>query len=301
MDLVFYRLPTEVLEHIDAKEFTLFYYNSTDKVRLRVDNIQNFIPLTGYFQILTTELDLLDSSLKPQVLAFNQTTMEYVQLFNARSKMYTPFMKENWVPLIELRQAFKDNDFNLLMGIIQAELAVDPHDISSYATTISDSLEKLLRRDSRIARMICFSYCCYKILQYDDRELLYDFLGALIFKDLGLSQNSAENIWEKTDVYYKHPYYTLFLLKKMPIELPKRTYFFILDHHENQDGSGFSRQKVGANYHPLCDILKLSEEIFKGKKSAEEYKNIIRALLQTEKLKITQASQDCLASILGGL
>jgi hypothetical protein len=301
MELNFYRIPISQLEQIDINEISVFYYNTTDKARSYVSALNNNENSEGYYQILVKDMPQLSPGLQQEILTHNQDILDYLQKFTQRNKTYSPFMKENWVPLIELRQAFQDNDFNLLMGIIQSELALDPQDISSYATTISDGLEKLLRRDSKISRMVCFSYCIYKMLKYEDRELLYDFLGALIFKDLGLSQNNPNNIWDKNDLYFKHPYYTLFLLKKMPIELSKRTYFFILDHHENQDGTGFSRQKVGAHYHPLCDVLKVSEHIFSGKKSTEEYKHILRGVIQGEKLTLTQATHDCLSSIASAL
>jgi hypothetical protein len=99
-------------------------------------------------------------------------------------------------------------------------------------------------------------------MDFKDRSLLYDFLGAVMFKDLGLSQNQSKDIFEKNDIYFKHPYYSLFLLKKLPIELTQTCYFFILDHHESQDGTGFPKQKMGTHYHPLCDILKTTESLF---------------------------------------
>ena len=99
-------------------------------------------------------------------------------------------------------------------------------------------------------------------MKYDDRSLLYDFLGAVLFKDLGLSQNQSHDIFQENEIYDKHPYYSLFLLKKLPIELTQKCYFFILDHHEAQDGSGFPKQKMGSHYHPLCDVLKTTEKIF---------------------------------------
>jgi hypothetical protein len=301
MDLVFYRLPYDLVQDIDISKLKIFFYNEVENKREIILDMQTIKPESGYLQILKTESEELPAEYLAKILEFNQSLIDYVDFYNRRVKTYAPFMKNNWMPLIEIRQALKDNDFNILMGIIQAELACDPQDISNYASTVSESIEKLLRRDSKISRMICFSFCCYKMLQYDDRELLYDFLGALIFKDLGLSQNNPKDIWEKNDLYFKHPYYTLFLLKKMPIELSKRTYFFILDHHENQDGSGFSRQKVGANYHPLCDILKITEQIFVGKKSTTEYKQILQKIIQSDHSSLIQATLDCLSSILTGL
>ncbi len=301
MDLVFYRLPYDLVQDIDISKLKIFFYNVAEKKREIVLDMQTIKPESGYLQILKTESEELPAEYLAKILEFNHSFIDYVDFYNRRVKTYAPFMKNNWVPLIEIRQALNENDFNILMGIIQAELACDPQDISNYASTISESIERLLRRDSKISRTICFSFCCYKMLQYDDRELLYEFLGALIFKDLGLSQNNPKDIWEKTDVYFKHPYYTLFLLKKMPIEISKRTYFFILDHHENQDGSGFSRQKVGAHYHQLCDVLKVSEQLFSGKKSTEEYKQILRGVIQADKLTLTQATIDCLSSIASAL
>jgi hypothetical protein len=193
----------------------------------------------------------------------------------------------------ELGNAFKANDFLPLANLIQAELSIDPQDISIFASTISDCLEKILRRDSNLCRMLCFSYCFFKHMDFRDRSLLYDFMGAVILKDLGLSQNQSKNIFEQNEIYHKHPYYSLFLLKKLPVELTQTCYFFILDHHESQDGSGFPKQKMGTHYHPLCDVLKTSERLFLMNSNLAGYKS--------EMLKLRERGDVLNSGVLDGL
>jgi hypothetical protein len=253
-----------------AQNLNIYYYDIGLQERQIVDSESLSIqlelaakPSMGHFQIVINDIKFIqDSDLILEIAEFNKELLHYVDRFNLRKEKYQNFHLLEWNYLLELSKAFKTDDFLPLANIIQADISNDEQNISVFASTISDCLEKVLRRDSNLSRMLCFSYCCFKHMDFKDRSLLYDFLGAVMFKDLGLSQNQSKDIFEKNDIYFKHPYYSLFLLKKLPIELTQTCYFFILDHHESQDGTGFPKQKMGTHYHPLCDILKTTESLF---------------------------------------
>jgi hypothetical protein len=281
MHLSFYQLPMKYAEILLAQNVNVYFYNNSIKERQIVgkDSLANQLelsltPSNGYFQILIKDINFIqDSDVIIEIAEYNKELLLYVDRFNLRREKYQAFYRPEWKHLPELGNAFKVNDFLPLANLIQAELSIDSQDISVFASTVSDCLEKILRRDSNLCRMLCFSYCFFKQMDFSDRSLLYDFLGAVILKDLGLSQNQSKNIFEQNEIYHKHPYYSLFLLKKLPVELTQKCYFFILDHHESQDGSGFPKQKIGTHYHPLCDVLKTSERLFLMNSNLAGYKS----------------------------
>lgn len=301
MQLNFYRISPSIAQTLFDQELDLFFYDINEKKRIfaEASNFSELMEISksrGYFQLKVEDIKfIIDPEIVLEVAHDNKNILSYIDRHHLRQATYLPFYRPDWLPLVELSNAFKSNDFKLLLGLIQADLAYDHQDISSFATTISDCLEKVLRRDSNLSRMICFSYCCFKQMQYLDRALLFDFLGAVILKDLGLSQNKHGAFLEKNEIYFKHPYYSLFLLKKLPIELPQQCYFFILDHHESNDGSGFPRQKTDNFYHPLCDTLKASEIIFLNGASTIEYQNSMKNFLN-QKMIINSALLECLST-----
>lgn len=297
MQLNFYRIPTHLAKALLEQNNALFFYDTTINERAKVDvnSIQSQLDMISenqscYFQMLVKDLSLVqDSEMVIVIAEFNRDLLLYLDRFHARQTTYQSFWREKWSPIAELALGFKNNDFLSLANLIQADLANDPQDISVFASTISECLEKVLRRDGPLSRMICFAYCCFKELGYKDRSLLFDLLGAVLFKDLGLSQNRSADVFQKNDVYYKHPYYSIFLLKKLPIELTPTCYLLISDHHEAQDGSGFPRQKNGDHYHPLCDVLKVSESLFLENSSSQEYLLAMKDLTANHVGKYNQA------------
>ena len=270
MLLNFYKIPAPLIKSLFDQGVTLFFYDQLLQQRFRVEAESFKQQLdrlrdqpTCYFQIPIESIkQIQDNEAILQVAEANKELLLYVDRFNLRKERYAEFYQPNWPPIPELAKAFIKNDFVSLANIIQADLSQELQDLSEFASSVSDCLEKMLRHDSSVCRILCFSYCAFRYLKYTDRALLHDFLGAALLKDLGLTQGLAEDIYKKNDSYFKHQYFSLFLLKKLPIELSPLCYFFILDHHEAQNGSGFPKQKMGKNYHPLCDVLKVSELIF---------------------------------------
>jgi len=288
MELTFYRIPLEICKDVLELDATLFYFDFEEKVRYPVlkDEFLEYREKAkrnkeSYFQILTRDFPLImDNDLILKIIEENQSQILGLERFLARKDKYAAFYKADWNYLIELKNAFKSNDFLNLAFLIQADLGNDPQDISIFASSISETLEKILRRDSVLSRMICFTYCLYREMKYEDRALLYDLFGAVLFKDLGLSQNKAKDIFAKNEIYFKHPYYSLFLIKKLPFTISDQCYYFILDHHELINGEGFPRKKTGDFFHPLCDLLKVLEWIFFEKSKISEYKRVLSGILE---------------------
>jgi hypothetical protein len=301
MQLNFYQIPIEAVEILLTQNLNVYFYDKASKQRQIVDHesLTSQLEMCGsqagaYFQISIPDIKFIeDTDLVIEIGEINKELMLYVDRFNSRQEKYHSFLKVDCLYLVELSKAFKGNDFLPLANLIQADFANDPQDISVFASTISDCLEKVLRRDSNLSRMLCFSYCCFMHMKYQDRGLLYDYLGAVLFKDLGLSQNQSQDIFQKNEIYDKHPYYSLFLLKKLPIELTQTCYFFILDHHEAQDGSGFPKQKMGTHYHQLCDVLKTTENIFLKDLSTTGYLAEMNRIKENPQV-INTALLDCL-------
>ena len=301
MQLSFYLLNSNTAQILLKQGLNIFYYDTKAAQRLLVDEstfeekVEQSAKSLGHFQMEVRDIKFVQNEeMTIEIAEMNKDTLIYVDRHNARIALYASFFKEDWLPLLELSKAFSANDFLPLLNIIQADLASDPQDINVFSSTVSDCLEKILRRDSNLSRMICFSYCCYKHMKFNDRALLYDFLGAVILKDLGLTQNRDAATMEKNEIFYKHSYYSLFLIKKLPIELPQRCYFFILDHHESQDGSGFPRQKTGNFYHPLCDTLKATENLFITNKTTDKYLADMRSMIEFKKI-INSSLIECLS------
>ena len=301
MQLSFYQLPMKYAEILLAQNVNVYFYDNAIQERqiVGIESLPNQLelshtPSNGYFQILIKDINFIqDSDVVIEIAEHNKELLHYVDRFNLRREKYQAFYRPEWKHLPELGNAFKANDFLPLANLIQAELSIDPQDISIFASTISDCLEKILRRDSNLCRMLCFSYCFFGHMGFTDRSLLYDFMGAVVLKDLGLSQNQSKNIFEQNEIYHKHPYYSLFLLKKLPVELTQTCYFFILDHHESQDGTGFPKQKMGTHYHPLCDVLKTSERLFLMNSNLAGYKSEMLRLREREDV-LNSAILDCL-------
>ncbi len=284
MELTFFKFPEEFIKEWLLSGKDLYFYDAEIKQRHNVKD-QDLSELLrksqretdSYFQVLVKDYQsVTDNDLILAVAEQNRDLLLALDRFEERKEKYEKFFKKEWNYLLELSQAMKKNDFLPVLNLIQADLAHDPQTISVFASSVSETLEKLLRRDSALSRMIAFNYCCYKDLGYDERATLYDLLGAVILKDLGLSQNRAQDIFKKNDIFYKHPYYSLFLIKKLPFELSQQCYFFILDHHERRDGTGFPRQKTGDFFHPLCDVLKAGEWIFFENSKLSDYKKVLR-------------------------
>jgi hypothetical protein len=304
MQLSFYQIPTKLTDILLAQNINVYFYDISADERQIVDSESlptqmelTFFPPRGHFQILISDIDLIqDSSQVIDIIEYNRELLLYVDRFNSRLEKYKTFYRPQWNYLLELSNAIKTGEFLSLACTIQADISHDPQNISIFASTISDCLEKVLRRDSNLSRMLCFSYCCFKHMAFTDRSLLYDFLGAVMFKDLGLSQNQSKNIFEKNTIYFKHPYYSLFLLKKLPIELTQTCYFFILDHHESQDGTGFPKQKMGTHYHSLCDVLKTTENLFLHNSTKYGYKSELLKLKERGDV-LNDAFVDCLRII----
>jgi hypothetical protein len=288
MELTFYRIPIDISKDVLELGATLFYFDAVEKARYPVlsENYLEYRELTkrnkeSYFQILVKDFPLiLENDLILKIIEENQPQILALERFMARKSKYEAFYRPEWNYLSELSSAFKTNDFLSLTQIIQADLAYDPQDLSVFASSVSETLEKILRRDSVLSRMICFAYCLFREMKYEDRALLYDMLGAVLFKDLGLSQNKAKDIFAKNEIYFKHPYYSLFLLKKLPFSISEQCYYLILDHHEMINGEGFPRKKTGDFFHSLCDLLKVLEWLFFEKSKLSEYKRVLSGIVE---------------------
>lgn len=291
MELVFYRVPTDIALDTLKLGAKLFFFDFDEKARYPVtsDEFKSYHELAkknnmSYFQILVSDFSLiLENDLMLSIIEENQYQFLAIERFHERKLIYEKHRQDEWGPILFLANSLRSNNFQSLAQIIQADLSRDPQTISIFASSISETIEKILRRDSTLSRTICFSYCFFKDMKYEDRSLLYDFLGALLLKDLGLSQNRANDIFLKNDIYFKHPYYALFLLKKLSFEVTEQCYYFILDHHELMNGEGFPRKKTGAFFHPLCDVLKLVEWIFYEKEKLSEYKKVISGVIERSK------------------
>jgi hypothetical protein len=288
MELTFYRIPIDISKDVLELGATLFYFDADEKARYPVlsENYLEYRELAkrnkeSYLQILVKDFPLiLENDLILRIIEENQPQILALERFISRKSKYEAFYRPEWNYLSELSNAFKTNDFLPLTQIIQADLAYDPQDLSVFASSVSETLEKILRRDSVLSRMICFAYCLFREMKYEDRALLYDMLGAILFKDLGLSQNKAKDIFAKNEIYFKHPYYSLFLLKKLPFSISEQCYYLILDHHEMINGEGFPRKKTGDFFHPLCDLLKVLEWVFFEKSKISEYKRVLSGIVE---------------------
>jgi hypothetical protein len=208
MELIFFKFPVDLIDDWIKTRKDLYFYDGELKKRLNVkdhdlrDLMFKAKRETGsYFQILAKDYQkVTDSDLIVAIAEQNRDFLQALDRYEERKDKYKKFFKTEWNYLLELSQAMKKNDFLPILNLIQADLAHDPQTISVFASSVSETLEKLLRRDSALSRMIAFNYCCFKDLGYEDRGTLYDLLGAVILKDLGLSQNRAQDIFKKNDM-----------------------------------------------------------------------------------------------------
>jgi response regulator RpfG family c-di-GMP phosphodiesterase len=271
MDLKFLRLTEELAGELAGSGVRVYYYSLAQKRRQRVD--ANPIEEAGYLQLPLEDLSLISNpEVKLKIEDLNHELLRSWIEYKTIRESYQVHYQEAWAYLPVLALAFRSDDFQALLLKIQADLAqLNPR--SSFEATVANALEKSLRRDSKYSRMIAFSYCFFRHLKYQEHSLLFSFLGAALYKDLGLSQVSELD--EQSPVYLKHPYYSLFLLKKLPLELPAECQLLILDHHEAPDGSGFPKGKKEEHIHPLAGVLKAAEAIFKS----DEPKAMIGKLL----------------------
>ncbi len=190
MQLSFYQLPMKYAEILLEQNVNVYFYDNAIKERQIVGNESlpnqlelsltpsngvgneslpnqlelSLTPSNGYFQILIKDINFIqDSDIVFGIAEYNKQLLHYVDRFNLRREKYQAFYRPEWMHLPELGNAFMANDFLPLANLIQADLSIDPQDISIFASTISDCLEKILRRDSNLCRMLCFSYCFFKI------------------------------------------------------------------------------------------------------------------------------------------
>jgi hypothetical protein len=282
MQLNFYNIKIQWIDSVKSiQDLELFFYDRNTLERKTVSEtnfdelkeIAQSNPSSCYFQLKYQDLNkITDHDLVFNIASDHRMVLQYIDRFNDRVMKYQGYYQERWQHILILRKAMSEDNFLPLANLIQADLAMLEQNISTFATTISDLLEKILRRDSILTRSLCFSYCLFHKLGYQDLALLYDLLGATMLKDLGLTQNPHDKTYEKNEIYHKHTYYTLFLLKKIPFDLSPNCKLLIADHHEAQDGTGFPRGKKGDFYHPLCDVLKVSELIFTTNESKNYFK-----------------------------
>ena len=288
MDLKFLRITEELVQELSVFNVRIYFYSLTQKLRRRI--VAELIEDKGYFQLPLEDLDRIeDPVIKNQIEELNRELLKNWREFQALRDSYQNHYEPSWSHLPVLAEAIRDDDFQALLLKIQADLTqLNPG--SSFEATMVNSLEKTLHRDTKYSRMIAFSYCLFRYLKNEEQGLLFSFLGAALYKDLGLSQVS--DFEERSPVYLKHPYYSLFLLKKLPLELPADCQLLILDHHEAPDGSGFPKGKTEQHIHTLSGVLKAAEVIF----TADEHKTVIGKLLKT-----TSGSQTLSSATLEGL
>jgi len=288
MDLKFLRIHDEHISQLKECGVRIYFYSTEEKTRKRID--ANLIKSAGYCQMPLDDLSLISNiEFKTQIESYNDQLLKNWEEFKVVRSRYAPHFQESWSHLSLLAEAMRADDFTSLHLLILADLTqLIPN--SPFEATISNCLEKTLRRDSRFSRMISFSYCCLRYLKYENQSLTFNFLAACLFKDLGLSQ--LKSLQDRNSVYDKHSYYSLFLLKKLPLELSAECQLFILDHHESPDGSGLPRGKTDQYFHPLCGVLKAAEMIF----SSEDFKEVMATMMRSNhgKFYVNGSTAECL-------
>lgn len=165
----------------------------------------------------------------------------------------------------EIAFASNSNDFKSLISYVKKEVLCFPLTISEEVSTCTTLVEKLFVKDIRPVRVATLAFLIAENLKITDEIMISQLLISCLVRDLGLALISRDMLLsdEKyNDEYYlKHPMLSIFLLSKSSFDFSDQVKRYILEHHEQSDGSGFPRGKKETHIHRLSMIINLSEQI----------------------------------------
>ena len=178
----------------------------------------------------------------------------------------------------------------------------------SISQNVSDCtvlVDRMFEKDLLPVKVAVFSYFFAKRNGISDPEILADIIMASLFKDFGHAMLARELLVDEKYMgedsdYAKHPMMSIFLLSKVGGEFTKNLKRYILEHHEQADGSGFPREKRELQISMVSFIINLSEQIFhysysnresnSNQNTTEKFKEAlkrIRSKTKTEGLNIS--------------
>ena len=196
----------------------------------------------------------------------NKFYFDMLDLQNFRINNYEKLASETFLLRTVLNEISKTNDFLPLIKRVHAEVMCFPLYKSELVSIATELVDVLFVRDILPVRIASLAYMLAKQNKITDIEILSTILISSLTKDLGYglirtSLFSKFNELNKTDIFYKHPMLSIYILSKSGHDFDKKVKRLILEHHEQSDGSGFPREKKEDYIDYISFIINLSDQI----------------------------------------
>ncbi len=279
--ITFYKVVSEVFEVEKIYSFTIFLYDKERENRvvalkdgepLENDTIEQWKSMEekgAYLQVFNEDKDelLLQANIDETYLnELNSEILNSMKEQEYRNKKYGPLREQSFVLKDELAVASETNDFKNLMNRAHLEIMCFPLYLNDLVSTTTELVDKLFIRDILPVRIATFAYFLAKHNKIEDELTLSQIIVSALLKDIGLTMISPAVLSEykeltNRDLYLKHPMLSIFVLSKTGKDFDKHVKRFILEHHEQYDGSGFPREKRDKYIDMPSYIINLSDQI----------------------------------------
>lgn len=273
----YFELSSEYLtEFRGMSPIDIYIYNETQDTRYfgvakdyeftdeRFDEFKMMEDKGAKFQISVDDIDLFTETFgfKDEIMDLNNKVLKLEEIH--RENLERKEMLEHYPFSEKLIYAVKKSNFKLMIDRARQEIECFSIIESTYQSNLIKIISKSMLQDNQIVRGAAFCYFFSKRFGITEEIELLELVIAYLLKDVGNSQVPIDDLTEinsTSEHISKHPMYSYYVLKKMPMELSQKAIRFILEHHERIDGSGYPRGKkdehidVNSNIIGMCDHL----------------------------------------------
>ena len=277
----FYQIPSHSLKVEHSYTFVLYLYDLERNQRIvalypetqctaeMIEEWQSFEAKGAYLQISVDDKELFLNEAEiseKNLLDLNEFYFKMAKKQEDRLKLYKSISEKEFHLRDEISKLSNNNDYKGLIDRVKAEVLIWPLTHSTQLSMVTELVDKLFVRDIMPVRVATMAYLIAKLNNLKDQEVLGSIIVASLFKELGLGLINAKDLekkekWDLNEDYEKYPMLSLYVLSKTTFEVPKLVKRFILEQHEQYDGSGFPRGKKDDYIHIGSYIINLASQI----------------------------------------
>lgn len=279
--LKFYKVDKDIFKVGNSYSFHIFLFDPERNKRIidkypgtvlteeHIDVWNNFLEKGAFLQIFFEEKEMvfLECEIDEKKLEnFNSFYFKMIRLQENRIKEFEEKANAKFLLRTEVNKIDETNNFMPLIERVRAEVMCFPLYENEFVSMATEIVNKLFVRDTVPVRVAAFAYLLAKQAKITDVNTLSELILACLLKDVGLSliptdkfKNYKELLHD--DLYLKHPMLSIYLLSKSGVDFSKNIKRFILEHHEQFDGSGFPRQKKEEYIDISSMIINASDQI----------------------------------------
>ena len=281
MNIAFYKVLPAYFELDKLYSFNIYFYDPIREQRLvdvyattklSEDHFEKwhlYITKGGYLQIDFDDTEIFYEECDKDFSDLRSANPFYFKMLDLQEKRILEY-QEQANATFHLREVINNisdsDDFKPLINRVKSEIMCFPLYISNTVSICTELVDKTFHRDIIPVRAACIAYVFAKQNKIEDIEILASLVIASLSQNIGYGLLNHDLLSDylklvDDDIFLKHPMLSIYLLSKTGFEFDKLTKRFILEHHEQSDGSGFPRGKKEDHIHFCSFIINLADQV----------------------------------------